>query len=284
MITDTHHHFYTKEQYEEIYKVYGSPDALKPLLRDFSLQDIEPVFRKLGVTRTVLVQLENSLQHTGELLNKAETIAWIAGVIGWVDLKDPGVGTTLDGLLKKPKFKGIRHPLEHESDPEWITNDDVLSGLRELAKRNIVFDLLMGPRNWGLIPKVIEAVPDLSLVIEHFGKPNGQHAFSEWARMMAVMAQHPRIYCKLSGIMVLIPEENWNNWNVALVKPYIEKTIEVFGVERVMFGSDWPVSTLVGSYEKQLETVQKCLIGLNAVEVSQIMDTNATRIYHLRRV
>lgn len=282
MITDAHHHFFTKEQYSKIYKAYGSPDILKPLLKDFSPSDLKPLMDKIGVDQTILIQTETNLKHTFDLLKIAEKYPWVAGVVGWVDLKAPQVGQTLDSLESHSKFKGIRHPLELEPDSKWVMSDDVLRGLQELAKRGLIYDLLVGAPHLEVIPKLAKAVPDLSLVIEHFAKPDIKTgSFEEWGEMMGKAAQFPKVSCKLSGIMVLIPEEDWRHWEPLDLKLYVDKVIDLFGVERVMFGSDWPVCTLVGSYEQVFDAVLQCIKELSEDEQSKILSENANRIYKL---
>jgi len=281
MIIDSHHHFFTTQQYTQVYEAYGRPDILKPLLKDFHPTDMKPLLDKLGVNQTVLIQMEETLDHTYDLLRLADEHPWVSAVIGWVDLKDPELSKVLDALADQQKFKGVRHPLEHEADPHWIMDDRVLAGLRELADRDYIFDLLVGPRHWNFLPRIAESIPDLSMVIEHFGRPGAQTPFSEWEKMMTEMAQYPQIHCKLSGLMVLIPEQDWENWNPDVVQPYVIKTIELFGADRTMYGSDWPVCTLAGAYEKHFEAIQYCLNGMSPEEKSQIFSKTASHVYQI---
>jgi len=282
MIVDSHHHFFTKQQYTQVYEAYGCPDILKPLLKDFSPTDMRPLMDEVGIDKTVLIQMEETLEHTYNLLRIADAYPWVEAVVGWVDLKDSKLGKHLDALVDQPKFRGIRHPLEHEADPHWILDDQVLAGLRELAARNYVFDLLVGPRHWDFLPKIAQAAPELIMVIEHFGRPDVRSLSSnDWAQKMRKMAQYPNVYCKLSGIMVLIPDEKWDDWDPVDFKNHVEKTIELFGVDRVMYGSDWPVSTLVGSYRENLEAIQYCVAGMSSEEKSKIFVENARRVYHI---
>lgn len=282
MIIDSHQHFYTRDQYEEVFRAFGSPEVLKPLLDNFSPADLRPLLDSKGVDKTILVQMENSLKHTYDMFDIATQYPWVAGVIGWVDLLDPELGKTLDALQSCPKLVGIRHPLEIEPDPSWALSAKTLSGLRELSKRGLVFDLLISSDQWGVTLQLAEAIPELSLVIEHFGKPKAQiNTFDDWARWMIRFAQYPQIACKLSGLMVLIPENRWKRWEAAEFKPYIQETINIFGADRVMFGSDWPVSTLLGSYEQIFSAVIEDTSELSREEKEQVFCGTAQRIYKL---
>jgi len=282
MIVDSHHHFFTKQQYTRIYEAYGSPDTLKPLLKDFSPTDMKPLMDEVGVNQTVLIQMEETLEYTYDLLRIADAYPWVKAVIGWVDLKDPEICKDLDMFSYQSKFKGIRHPLETESDPRWILNEQVMVGLRELSARNYVFDLLIGPRHWDFIPQIAKAIPELTMVIEHFGRPDVKsQSMDMWRQMMRTMAQYPNIYCKLSGIMVLIPDDKWNNWAPEDFKIYVERTIDFFTPDRVMYGSDWPVSTLVGSYQENLEAIRYCISGFSSEDRFKILADNARRVYKI---
>jgi L-fuconolactonase len=218
-----------------------------------------------------------SVSTSYEALALARANPWIAAVVGWVDLADPGVGNALDELCQFPLFKGTRHIWQSEPDPGWIMRPDVLRGLRALACRNLTFDLLVKPHNWPYISQVAAAVPDLRLVINHIGKPEIRwRQFDDWADMMQQAAKFPQMMVKLSG---MITEADWQHWQPADLRPYVTTTIELFGVDRVMFGSDWPVCLLAGSYSQVLSTLRECLSDLAEVEQSLVLGANARTFY-----
>src|SRR5206468_211982 len=100
---------------------------------------------------SVLVQAHTILAETLWLLDLAEANEFIRAVVGWVDLTDPRLGAELDELQKRPKFKGVRHPVHDEADDNWLVRDDVLGGLAELARRGLPYDLLIRPRHLPLV-------------------------------------------------------------------------------------------------------------------------------------
>ena len=282
MITDSHQHFFTRVQYEKTFISFGSPDYLHPLLRDFSPQDLEPLLHKNSVNQTILIQIEQTIEHNHQILALAENYAWIAGVVGWVDLKSPNLNHTLDSLLPNSKLKGIRHPLQLEHDPNWVLDPNILNGLRTIALNNLVFDLLIDKSHWAVIPLLARAVPELTLIIEHFGKPDIKSgSVEDWKRAMKAAARYPNVYCKLSGIMVLLPVKKWSSWQSAELQPYFDNLFEIFGEDRLMFASDWPVSTLTGSYEQVLEGTLGCLKQFSPKASRKILDENARMIYRL---
>ncbi len=272
-ILDAHQHFWQRK----VFDILRLPPEMGLLDREYTPEDLRPLMDQVGVQQTVLVQTYSSMENTRDFLRVAEAHPWVAAVVGWVDLADPGVGEQLDALRSHPKFKGVRHQWHDEPDAGWILRDDVLRGLRELAARGIPFDLLAKEPNWEYIPRVAEAAPGLPLVIDHIAKPriaDGQ--FDDWAVAMARAARYPQVMCKLSG---MVTEADWGRWKPADLKPYVEKSIELFGVDRVMFGSDWPVCLLAGSYSQVFEALQQCLAGLTESEREKVMGGSARRFY-----
>lgn len=277
-ITDAHHHFWQAK----VFDILRLPPEMSLLQHDYTPEDLKPLLDDAGVKQTVLVQTYSSMENTLDFLRAAEGRPWVGAVVGWVDLADPRVGESLDELQRHPKFRGVRHQWHDEPDPAWILRSEVLRGLKELASRGIPFDLLPKEPQWPYIPRLAEAVPGLSLVIDHIGKPRiDRGQFDEWAAAMARAAEYPQMTCKLSG---MITEADWRNWKPADLKPYVDKVLELFGAQRVMWGSDWPVCLLAGSYARVFEALRECLAGLDEADLEQVMGGNARRFYRIDQV
>jgi|WetSurMetagenome_2_1015567.scaffolds.fasta_scaffold34668_3 L-fuconolactonase len=280
VITDAHQHFWTKDIIAGLFRKLGVPlDSVEGIVRDFEPADLKPWLDKLGISQTVAVQVNSTLENTRYFLEHADRNSWIGGVVGWVDLADPAIGETLD-RLQHPKLVGFRHQWHDEADPAWNVRPDVLRGLKELARRGLRYDLLVKQREWKYILQVAEAVPDLPLVIDHIAKPNiAARQFDDWAAAMKVAASIPRMHIKLSG---MVTEADPANWKPSDLKPYVEKVVELFGARRVMFGSDWPVCLLAArSYEEVFSALQICLAGLSEAEKALVLGENARRFYGL---
>lgn len=278
LITDSHQHFWTRNVIAGLFESLQVPlEDVKVIVRDFEPDDLKPWLDKLGISQTVVVQVNSTLENTHYFLDLADKYDWIGGVVGWVDLTDPAIGETLD-QIQHPKLVGFRHQWHDEPDAAWNVLPEVLRGLRELAKRGLRYDLLVMPREWEYIPQVAEAVPELPLVIDHIAKPKiveGQ--FDDWVEAMKVAASIPRMHIKLSG---MVTEADWNAWKPSDLRPYIDKAIELFGVERVMYGSDWPVCLLAAaSYEQVFEALNKNLASLNEQEKAMVLGETARRFY-----
>ena len=274
-VVDAHQHFWRQELMAQL----ALPPETGILVQDYLPDDLRPLLHQAGVQQTVLVQTNSSFRNTQKFLDLAEKYDWIAAVVGWVDLTDPHVGQILDSLKAFPKFKGARYQWEDESDPAWILRPDVLNGLHELAKRGHTYDLLAKPHNWQYVTKVADQLPDLSLVIDHIAKPNiAKQQFDDWADMMTDADRYPQVMCKLSG---MVTQADWKTWKPTDLKPYVDKIIQIFGPDRVLFGSDWPVCLLAGSYLEVVEALQIALSNYDESAKIKILGENAVKFYRI---
>lgn len=276
MIIDSHQHFWQVGHFDY---PWMSADV-DVLYRDYLPEALEPVLKENGVSKTVLVQASNSLAETYWLLGLAERHQFIAGVVGWVDLTDPELETELEVLTANVAFKGVRHLVESEPADDWLVQPKVLEGLRILAKHHVTYDLLVHTRHLKHVKTVAESCPDLRLVIDHMAKPPiASGEVDEWARELKDVAAYPKIFCKLSG---LVTEANLTTWSKDDLRPFVDRALESFGPQRMMFGSDWPVSLLAASYDQVLDSFQSVLQDLNEQERARIFNDNASEFYQLR--
>jgi len=246
------------------------------LYRDYLPEDLAPIIQ---TSRTVLVQASNSVAESRWLLELANTNSFIAGVVGWVDLMSPEISAQLDELCADPKFKGVRHLVESEPDDDWLVRPTVLAGLKQLSERGLSYDLLVHTRHLKHIPRVVESCPDLPFVIDHLAKPPiARNEIKEWAQAFQPLAQYSNISCKLSG---LVTEANWNSWRTDDLRPFVDVTLESFGADRIMFGSDYPVCLLAASYDRVLDSFQEILKSLSDADRDKIFSQNAEKFYRL---
>lgn len=249
------------------------------LYRDYLPQDLAPILLPHHVTQTVLVQASNSIDESRWLLELAGANTFIAGVVGWVDLTSAGINTQLDELCANPRFKGVRHLVESEPNDDWLIQPAVLSGLQKLSTRGLSYDLLVHTRHLKHVPRVAETCPDLALVIDHLAKPPiARNEIKEWLDALTPVARYQNIHCKLSG---LVTEANWQTWQIADLRPFVDCALELFGPDRMMFGSDYPVCLLAATYDRVLDGFQQLLKDLSDADRDKIFSTNATRFYRL---
>jgi len=272
---DSHQHFWQVGRFDY---PWMSSD-LGVLYRDYLPHDLAPILKQNDVAQTVLVQASNSIAESRWLLELADANSFIAGVVGWVDLMSADGEAQLNELSAHPKFKGVRHLVESEPEDDWLIKRAVLSGLRRLATYDLSYDLLVHTRHLRHVPEVAESCPELRFVIDHLAKPPiAQNEIKEWARALKPVADYQNIHCKLSG---LVTEANWSSWQTNDLRPFVDCVLELFGPERMMFGSDYPVCLLAASYDRVLDAFQELLKYLSDSDRDKIFSKNAAAFYRL---
>jgi len=276
-VVDSHQHFWDLSKFS-----YGfMPEGDSPLKQNRLPDDLRPLIRDVGVDYTVIVQAHQSLEEAHWLLDLADQTDFVAGVVAWVDLADPEVGGTLDALQRRRHFCGVRHLWHDEADEGWVLRPNVLRGLHALAEREIPFDLLARPQHLRFVPELLDRVPDLRTVVDHIAKPRiAEREIEPWATDLGRVAQNHTVYCKVSG---MITEANHSGWKPADLEPYIRRVVDMFGYNRLMFGSDWPVCTLAGTYRQVFEAAKQALGPLSVPDRDKVFGGNAIRFYSLRR-
>jgi len=248
---DAHQHYWDVSRADYGWQRQGLPS----LDRDYLPDELEPQLLDVGITSTILVQVLNSLDETTWMLRLAGSRPGVAGVVGWVDLVQAPeqIKDDLERLRTNRRFVGIRHLVHEEPDDDWLVREDVLRGLAVVADLGLPFDLLLRPQHLSHIPRLSSRVPALRMVIDHIAKPSIRDRVIEpWASEIAVAAENPNVWCKLSG---MITEARHDSWVAEDLAPYVDVALRAFGVERLMFGSDWPVCTLAGSYRQVFEAL-----------------------------
>ncbi len=278
-VVDAHHHFWTPTRHD-YYWMAGA--ELDPIRRSFGPSDLRPLLEAAGVDYTVLVQAAHSLDETREFMEIAARTRFVAGAVGWVDLTDPTVGDTLAELQSQPNGQtlvGIRHLVHDEKDPQWLLRPDVQRGLAAVRGAGLAYDILVRPRELPAALATAQAFPDMRLVIDHIAKPPIASGQTEpWSSQMEPFRPLTHVSCKLSG---MITEAVWKNWTAEDLKPYVDRVIDIFGAERVMFGSDWPVCLLAGSYDAVKSALEQALPPLSPEERVGVFGGNAIRFYGL---
>jgi L-fuconolactonase len=244
---------------------------------NFTPDLLEPQVKAAGVDYTILVQAANSYEDTASMLLHAHYKDWITGVVGWVNLLDPDeTAQRLDMYTKGPYFKGMRHLIHDEPDPDWVIQPVVLESLGVLAAHHIPFDVVaVFPNHIKHVPTLAEKIPDLRIVIDHLGKPPIGHSNSPWFDQIRAAAESPNVYAKLSG------QFDNPSWTLNDVQPFLDHALECFGAQRIMFGSDWPVALLGGTYESVWANTQQLLAGCSPSEKDAILGGTAIRFYNL---
>lgn len=283
MVIDAHHHLWDLAAREHRWLMGGQPwasdDELARLRRSFTLADLAPLAAAAGVTGTVVIQTVTEPWETPDLLALAGGL--LAGVVGWTDLTAPAVADAAAGLRELPGgefLRGIRHPLLGEADPGWLARPAVLRGLQALAAARLSFDVVALPHQLPAAVTAARSVPELTMVLDHLGGPpvgSGQDGKDgPWAGAIRSLAALPNVTCKLSGAHGAAAD-------AGDLRPYYEAVLAAFGPDRLMFGSDWPVSTLAAPYGQVCDLYQELTAQLSPGEQDAIFDRTARRVYRL---
>ena len=274
-VVDSHHHFWDLSKFT----YFWMPPGDNVVRRNYLPDDLLPLLQQAGVDRTVLVHALPSTQETYWLLELAEQADFVAGVVGWVDLKDPRLGDTLDRLQQNPYFKGARHGWHHEADPAWHLQPDLINGLKEFASRGLALDLLLRPPHIKYVPETMDKVPGLRVVINHIAEPNiAEHQLEPWLSDLQRVAGVTDVKCKVSG---MVTKADRASWSVDDVQPYVTHVLEMFGYDRLMYGSDWPVCVQAGSYDQVIGVARETLSSLTEEQSEVVFGGNAIQFYEL---
>lgn len=277
MNIDAHMHFwrYSRQEYDWI------DDTMSPLQRDFIPADAARVMLEAGMDACVAVQARQTLEETRFLLDLAAEHQFIAGVVGWVDLRAPDLDDQLAELSSHRKLVGLRHVVQAEAD-DFLLRDDFRRGVGKLGRYGFAYDILVYARQLPAAIHFAAALPAERLVLDHLGKPDIRGGgFDVWRRDLDRLAKLPHVRAKLSG---LVTEADWTAWTVEDIHRYVNAALDSFGAERLMIGSDWPVCTVAAPYAQVIDIVRSAIAGRTASERAAIMGGTARTVWNLSLV
>lgn len=252
-VLDTHHHLWKPDRGD-----YFWMDPSLPIARNYLPEDLSPLLRQAGVEKTILVQAADTEAETEFMLDLAEKTEWIVGVCGWLEMDSDDFCDRLDHFMRNPYWKSFRPMLQDIDDPKWILRPRVLKNLKYVAEVGARFEVLTKPPQ---LPHAIEAIkqtPGLNAVVNHISKPEiATGKLEPWATQISELRDFPNVYCKLSGLVT----EAGDDWRPEDIRPYVAHVLDVFGQERVMFGSDWPVALLAVEGYGSVVNVLRSIVG-----------------------
>jgi len=271
---DAHQHFWDLARGD-----YGWLSAdLEPLYRDYGPADLAPLLAERGIDRTVLVQAAPTDAETDFLLDLATRHTMIGAVVGWVDMADTAVPDRLEALCRHSRFRGVRPMIQDIADDAWMLGADLTPAFAALTALGLRFDALVLPRHLGNLARLLYRHPELPVVIDHGAKPDiAGGGLEPWRAALRPLAAHPQVYCKLSGLAT----EAAADWHVDDLRPYAEALLELFGPERLMWGSDWPVVNLAGGYDPWWDATEALLAGCGPAAREAVLGGTACRFYGL---
>ncbi len=274
MRIDSHQHFWKFEKEKDAW----IPDEMSVIRKDFFPENLKPVLERNKVDGCVAVQAAPTENETKFLLNLAKEYEFIKGVVGWVDFTGDNLEERLTHFSKDPKFKGVRHLLQAKP-ASYMLQPEFLKGMEAFGNFNLTYDLLVLENQLANTIELVSNFPNQKFVLNHLAKPNVSKGISKnWKELITKLADKKNVCCKLSGI--LTETENFN-WKTEDFYPFFDFALEVFGGDRLMFGSDWPVSLAAGNYADTVAIIESSLRTKNEIVIEKIMGLNAINFYQL---
>ncbi len=273
-IIDSHQHFWRYEPQKHSW----IDDEMKSIRRDFLPEELATVYKENGVSGSVAVQADQKEIETAFLVELSQQYEIIKGVVGWTDLRSEELPGNLEFYQTIPIIKGFRHVLQGE-DPSFMLQPAFLRGIGLLNKYGFTYDILVFPHHLAAVKELVRQFPGQPFVLDHIAKPyikKGQ--ISEWAKDLKELAAFPNLYCKISG---MVTEADYTKWRPEDFTPYLDVVVKSFGTKRIMYGSDWPVCLVAGSYTQVLTIVKNYFSSFTPEEQASVFSGNAIRFYHL---
>ncbi|HLV95592.1 MAG TPA: amidohydrolase family protein [Candidatus Acidoferrales bacterium] len=278
MNIDSHQHFWRYDPQRDAWIT----DEMSVLKRDFLPQDLIPELAANGVAASIAVQADQSERETLFLLECAAQHREIAAVVGWVDLCAPNLPERLGFFSQFKKLRGFRHIVQGEPDDRFLLREDFCRGVACLSEFGFTYDILIYPKQLPAACEFVERFPDQPFVIDHLAKPAIRAKEIDcWREQIRAVAAHPNVFCKLSGV---ITEADWSKWSLDACRPYLDVVFEAFGADRLMFGSDWPVCLLAGTYRQVKDLIGDYTESLSGADRERVFGLSAARFYGLNTV
>lgn len=276
MIIDAHQHFWDPARGD-----YGWLKPDNPVHRVYAPADLHPLMVQTGVEATILVQAAPTGAETDYMLGIARKTPWVLGVVGWVDLEAADAAEQVRRRASDPLFLGVRPMLQDLDDPDWILQARLAPALDAIAEAKLVFDALILPHQITAIVELAKRHPQLSIVLDHAAKPpfGNADAMAKWARDIEKLAALSNVTCKMSGLLTELKPGGGRD-DIARA---IGILFDLFGPERLLWGSDWPVLTLAGNYQDWFELTRQAIAAKSPGAVGAVMGENAQRVYRMRK-
>lgn len=276
MRIDAHQHFW---KYDPV-KDSWITDEMNVLQNDFLPNQLETLLGESKIDGSVLIQSDQTIEGNNFLINLGRESPFIKGVVGWVDLCSETAEDEISKYLETPVVKGFRHILQSEANRSFMLEPAFLRGVKLLGKYDFTYDILIFKDQLKYVPEFLKHFPNQKFVLDHLAKPDiKNHLIGEWEKGLRKLAAFDNLYCKVSGMFA---EADWHHWEPVDFTPYLDIAMEVFGVDRLMYGSDWPVCLVATSYKEQFEVVKRYFSSLTPNEQNGVLGENAIRFYRLQ--
>ena len=276
MRIDSHQHFWNYDPVRDSWIT----EEMSVIRNNFLPGDLKKLLKENRIDGCVAVQADQSETETQFLLSIASEHDFIKGVVGWIDLCSKTIRQQLEEHRDFRQLKGFRHILQGEKDRAFMLREDFMRGIEALKDYNYTYDILIFTDQLQYTVEFVSKFPDQKFVIDHIAKPNiREKKIEDWKTGVKELATFSNLYCKISG---MVTEADWQNWEEEDFIPYLNVVVESFGIDRIMFGSDWPVCLLGGSYSEVLGIVEDYFSSFSKSEQEKLFGANAIEFYNLK--
>jgi L-fuconolactonase len=270
---DAHQHFWKFDPVRDSW-ITEEMDVIR---RDFLPQDLMHILMHNHMEGCIAVQASQTEKENQFLIDLSATNPFIKGIVGWVDLQASDVEDRLKYYSKHDKVVGFRHVLQGEPQRDFMLSEEFLRGVSLLGKYEFTYDILVLPDQLAYTADFVARFPGQRFVIDHIAKPDIKNQeVKNWEKAIREVAKYPNVHCKVSG---MVTEANWYAWEEEDFKPYMDVVFDAFGVERLMFGSDWPVCMVAGGYNRVIKMVRHYTTHLTDLEKALFWGGNALKFY-----
>ena len=280
-IIDCHTHFYDPSRPGGV-PWPGRDD--KVLYRTVLPKHFREVAAPLGVTGTVVVEASPLVEDNQWLLDLAKDEPWIVGIVGRLAPGSDEFGMQLARFAKNPLYRGIR--VNHAELKRGLKSERFLSDLARLADADLQLDLNGGPDLPADVARVAEKCPELRIVINHCAnlKIDGQEPPADWLAGMKAAAGHENVWCKVSALVEGASRDGQPApKDPDFYRPVLDALWTIFGEDRLIYGSNWPVSERFGSYDTVFTIVASYFRGRSKAAAEKFFVTNALAAYKWRK-
>ena len=272
---DSHQHFWKFDPVRDSW----IDETMSNIQRDFLPEDLLPILDENQFSGCVAVQASQSEEETHFLLELASKNDFIKAVVGWVDLRDENISDRLQHFTAHKKLKGFRHVVQGEAD-DFMYGEAFRRGIKALTAFDYTYDILIFERQLSAAVSLVSDFPDQKFVVDHIAKPDIKSGrINSWKKGIEEIAKYDNVWCKISG---MVTEADWKNWKAEDLKPYLDVIFENFSIDKILYGSDWPVLNVASDYHEVVKTLEDYISKFSIEDQNKIWFENANSFYNLK--
>lgn len=291
-IIDAHHHIWLKQRTPWLNgpmepRIFGEYDRIR---RDYAIQEYAEEAKAAGISKSVYIQINvasgDEIWEMEWAAEEGKKQSLVQATVSFADLTSPDVGSVLDRQIAISPLRGVRQQMHWHEIPlySFASRADLMmdrgfrNGMKQVEKRGLLFELQVFQSQFPNTLDLVDAFPNVQFVLVHSGMPHSQEkeAFNEWQMGLRKFAERPNVVTKISGAGTFQRRCDVAEWREVIVP-----AVEIFGPDRSLFGSNFPIEKLWTDYSTLVETVKTCIEGFSSQERQSVMHDTAARVYNI---